>query len=263
MCKKLEVINTFITIMLIAISNLTFAQVGIGTTTPQTTLDIRATNHLGAVTGSDGVLVPRVNSLGVSGSQNGQLVYLTVDDSVNGYIKGFYYWDANAWNRINTSGTGSWVNDSAGFQISSTGTNPTKATTRQFDIASHRILPNGEIEVKMIYAADSNSGASNGSGTYLFTLPNGLQFDTAKHTTYTGTSVLSNSIVGAYALPTTVNINTASGYYSSAVIIPYNSTQFRLISIGGNSNNEYIASGHYSFGANDRTIHLIFTFNGL
>lgn len=70
-------------------------QVGVNTKTPEATLDVRAKNHLGAVTSKDGVLVPRVNDLSTNGSVNGQLVYLIKD--AGGLIKGFYYWNGTKW----------------------------------------------------------------------------------------------------------------------------------------------------------------------
>lgn len=72
-----------------------FAQVGIGTLTPESTLDVRAVNHNGAVTANDGILAPRVNSLLVAGSQDGQLVYLIAD--VGNLKKGFYHWNGTKW----------------------------------------------------------------------------------------------------------------------------------------------------------------------
>jgi subtilisin-like proprotein convertase family protein len=77
------------------------AQVGIGNTNPSATLDIQGANHNGAVTATDGILVPRVNSLSVSGNQDGQLVYLIAD--VGTRKKGFYHWNLTKWNPISIS----------------------------------------------------------------------------------------------------------------------------------------------------------------
>ncbi|WP_139326107.1 hypothetical protein [Chryseobacterium gambrini] len=76
----------------------TFSQMGINTPTPETTLDIRGTNHLGAVTAKDGILVPRVNDLTVNGTVNGQLVYLIAD--AGSFSKGFYYWNGSIWSSM-------------------------------------------------------------------------------------------------------------------------------------------------------------------
>ncbi len=86
-----------IAVLSILISSMMMGQVGINTTSPQTLFDVRATNHNGAVTGGDGILVPRVNALGANGTVNGQLVYLISDDATNGYSKGFHYWDGSKW----------------------------------------------------------------------------------------------------------------------------------------------------------------------
>tara|TARA_R110000751_G_scaffold91728_1_gene179850 strand:+ start:193 stop:1989 length:1797 start_codon:yes stop_codon:yes gene_type:complete len=80
-----------------------WAQVGIGTTAPEASLDIRAANHLGAVTAKDGILIPRVANLSVNGSTDGQLIYLTT--STASYTKGFHYWDSGAtrWIPLNST----------------------------------------------------------------------------------------------------------------------------------------------------------------
>lgn len=75
-----------------------FAQVGIGTSDPKSTLDVRGVNHNGAVTSADGILVPRVNKLSVNGSQDGQLVYLI--QNWDSFKKGFHNWNST---------TTSWV----------------------------------------------------------------------------------------------------------------------------------------------------------
>ncbi|MDN4013426.1 hypothetical protein QX233_13195, partial [Chryseobacterium gambrini] len=93
---------------------MSFSQVGINTPTPEATLDVRAKNHNGSVTATDGILVPRVNSLATSGSVNGQLVYLTQTTTTPAYSKGFYYWDGTKWvvlsNNSSSSLTGDVIN---------------------------------------------------------------------------------------------------------------------------------------------------------
>lgn len=84
-----------------------YSQVGIGTQDPQATLDVRGVNHNGTVTALDGVLVPRVNSLGTGGSQEGQLVYLIAD--VGALKKGFYHWNGSNWSAFSKSSTTSAV----------------------------------------------------------------------------------------------------------------------------------------------------------
>ncbi len=97
-------------ILLLGFYGMIYSQVGINTPSPESTLDIRAKNHLGAVTSTDGILVPRVNAINVNGLVNGQLVYLVAD--AGSFTKGFWYWNGSIWASIgNSSFTGDTTND--------------------------------------------------------------------------------------------------------------------------------------------------------
>ena len=86
-----------LTIMLFSLGFAGYAQVGIGTASPTLTLEVVGANDNGAVTGVDGVLVPRVNDTDMSsattGTKEGQMVYNTV-------AKKFYYWNGTAWTAV-------------------------------------------------------------------------------------------------------------------------------------------------------------------
>jgi hypothetical protein len=86
-----------LTIMLFSLGFAGYAQVGIGTANPTLTLEIVGANDNGAVTGVDGVLVPRVNDTDMSsataGTKEGQMVYNTV-------AKKFYYWSGTTWTAV-------------------------------------------------------------------------------------------------------------------------------------------------------------------
>ena len=86
-----------LTIMLFSLGFAGYAQVGIGTANPTLTLEVIGANDNGAVTGVDGVLVPRVNDTDMSsataGTKEGQMVYNTV-------AKKFYYWNGTAWTAV-------------------------------------------------------------------------------------------------------------------------------------------------------------------
>lgn len=88
-----------------------YGQVGINTTAPQTTLDVRAQNHLGQVSSTDGVLVPRVSNLSANGSINGQLVYLITDSDT--FTAGFYYWNGSKWAGLAISGVNTIISDNS------------------------------------------------------------------------------------------------------------------------------------------------------
>ncbi len=69
-----------------------FSQVGIGTTTPNAKLEIKATS-LTTPTNTDGVLIPKMNDFPTTNPtilQDGMLVFITGNGTPN---KGFYYWD--------------------------------------------------------------------------------------------------------------------------------------------------------------------------
>ncbi len=89
-----------LTALVLTSSKSLWSQVGVGTTSPQTLLDLRAKNHLGALSSTDGLLVPRVNALGVNGTQNGQLLWLTTPTCTNS--SGFNYWNTatNTWKSL-------------------------------------------------------------------------------------------------------------------------------------------------------------------
>lgn len=80
---------------LLFITSVCFSQVGIGTTLPNATLDIRSS---ATATSTDGILIPRVSAFLTppTAQQNSLLVYLTgatTHNSIN-YTKGFHYWDS-------------------------------------------------------------------------------------------------------------------------------------------------------------------------
>mgnify|MGYP006086720391 FL=1 len=84
---------------------MTYAQIGVGTTSPTTTLDILGENHTtapGPLVATDGVTVPRVTTdmtaTPAAGSTRGQLVYSDHTSST-----GFYYWDGSSWVPLSSS----------------------------------------------------------------------------------------------------------------------------------------------------------------
>jgi hypothetical protein len=73
-------------------TSLVCAQVGVNTTSPKASLDIKATNS-GSPSPVDGVLIPRIDNFTTmepGPDQDGMLVFLTGNGTPT---KGFYYWD--------------------------------------------------------------------------------------------------------------------------------------------------------------------------
>lgn len=80
--------------ILIFSSFLAKAQVGIGTTDPQATLDIRDPNP-SSPTGAAGIAIPQVDTIPSSGNRAGQLIYLTTTNL-------YYYYNGSSWNPLQT-----------------------------------------------------------------------------------------------------------------------------------------------------------------
>jgi hypothetical protein len=63
----------------------TYAQVGIGTTSPQATLDVRESNPA-SPTAEAGIAIPQVSTLPSSGNRSGQIVFLTTSNLYYCYV---------------------------------------------------------------------------------------------------------------------------------------------------------------------------------
>ncbi len=158
-------------LFVLAISNNITAQVGVGTTTPETTMDIRSTNHLGGVTSTDGILVPRVNDLNTAGTVNGQLVYLISNSGT--YIAGFHYWDGSQWTAVvgwNITGNSGTIN---GTHFLGT-IDAQDIDIRTNNVIHHRFTQQGQLEFLntgrstfLGENAGANDDLSNNSNTFV------------------------------------------------------------------------------------------------
>ena len=89
--------RNYLLLLLIFTINFSIAQVGIGTTTPNSQLDIRSSNQA-IPANNDGILIPKVDVFPATNptvAQQGMLVYLTTATIFSGNPKtiGFYYWN--------------------------------------------------------------------------------------------------------------------------------------------------------------------------
>ncbi|MBL7885826.1 MAG: hypothetical protein JNJ52_03700 [Flavobacterium sp.] len=96
----------------------TNAQIGIGTTSPTSTLDVVASNPTGTSTNVDGILIPRVTrqrAQSMTGIPTSTMIY--VDDvtsgtatglTVNVTSVGFYFFNGTIWEKISTGLNTNW-----------------------------------------------------------------------------------------------------------------------------------------------------------
>lgn len=119
--------------LLMLMSFFGYSQVGIGTTTPNSTLEIVASNPTGSSTSVDGILIPRVDrqrAQSMSGTQTSTMIYVNSiatgtasGTAVNITSTGFYFFDGSVWQKINSGANTNWsVNGNSGLNGGNTTT---------------------------------------------------------------------------------------------------------------------------------------------
>lgn len=209
---KLLVLTTFFGIL---ISN---AQVGIGTTTPKSILDIPATNTA-SPSSTDGLLIPRVSTFPATNpgaDQNSMLVFLTVASGSNPI--GYYYWSnpQTKWIGLTTGQTGWSITGNAATVDGTNFLGTTDNIPLNFRINN---LKAGRISTSQTFfgyqAGNSNSGNNNVAvGTQaLFNATNSNSTAVGYQALYTSVTGNQNTAVGYEALRNgTNNDNTALGF---------------------------------------------------
>ena len=157
--------------------------------------------------------------------------------------------------------TPAWTSAGA-VTIGGTTTAPTKGTRTQDNI-SYRQLGAKQWEVVMTYFQTANTGAANGSGDYLFTLPNSLSFDMTipSQTQYQSNIGTSSWYNATYVIPSGNGMISNGATGGKVFPVVYNSTQFRILAINDSAWVKWAGSGHFQFGDNPYvTIQLTFRF---
>ena len=107
--------------------------------------------------------------------------------------------------------------------------NPTKADTTITDWIT--VIDNGTgwIDCSFSYSHASNVGADNGLGSYLFALPNGLQFDSTYHPFNTDNQLNTDGSSLRSVIPGSTGLAAGAGYQGTMVMVPYDATHFRIV----------------------------------
>ena len=203
------------------------AQTGIGTTTPDASakLDVSSTNK--------GFLPPRVtlaSSSDITTIPNPVTALLVYNTGNNVNLSaGYYYWNGTAWTKIGNSGSilASTVT------ISATTTAP-PIGTRTIDKTF--AVDNGSTKTITLQLGWEAGGA--GSGDYLISLPAGITFNTnaGYNPTYTGISWSPTvASMAPYIIPMQGGIVYAGNWSHLAFVVPYSSTQYRILFAYGGS----------------------------
>ncbi len=225
---------------LYALSSL--AQTGIGTTTPHASakLDVSSTNK--------GFLPPRVtltsstDNVTIPNPAIALLVYNT-GNNVN-LSAGYYYWSGSNWESIGKTGT---LLASNSVSVSATGTTPNsgiRTVDRTFAV------DNGA--TKTITLQLGLEGSAAGSGDYLISLPAGITFNTnvGFNPVFTGTLWSpSISAMAPSAIPISGVITVAGAWNQYMFVVPYSSTQYRVV-IGFGNAIGFWSAGWFAFSTN-------------
>lgn len=108
-----------ITFFFLLVSFYSYCQIGVGTTTPNSTLDIVARNPTGTSTTVDGILIPRVDrqrAQSMTGLTTSTMIYVNsiatgtaTGTAVNITSIGFYFFDGTVWQRVATGNNTNWA----------------------------------------------------------------------------------------------------------------------------------------------------------
>ena len=142
--------------------------------------------------------------------------------------------------------------------VTATTTNPTKASSVTSDWITIVDEGNGWAVCSFSLSWSSSTGATNGSGSYLWLLPGGYQFNSTYHPFSTASAMPTSGADVRCILPGSAGHVSGSGFTGQLVMSAYDATHFRLVNFGlqlaSNSYNyatsinaSYVDNGDWAF----------------
>ncbi|QNJ97763.1 beta strand repeat-containing protein [Constantimarinum furrinae] len=265
---------------------MSFSQVGIGTVSPNASLDITSSS-IASPSNTDGILIPRIDNFpgtNPASAQDGMLIFATGNGTP---AKGFYYWDQNStsWIAVGVSDT-DWTSsgqhlisgntgnvgigttpNAAKFQMQYTGSNLQGAQLEysysgtDTNAAALRVLGSGTNAGSYIYGG--YFGLNNSGNSFLSTAVNGV--NNANATVNIGvagqTAGSGSDNAGVVGIASNGNNNTGGSF--SATTGGVNNIGLEAYAYGGSSTNWAGYFGNGNAGSGNVYVHNLLRVNGL
>ncbi|WP_431471775.1 hypothetical protein I5168_10870 [Nonlabens sp. SCSIO 43208] len=252
----------FLLIFLIAISYSVTAQVGIGTATPVTDLQVEASTSLGPGE-FNGIMVPRVSNIPSPAAPAGTIIYLDTVDGSNPI--GFYFSNGSAYQNVTDLSSGT-----AAFFDSGTTTNATATTSEIFRSGRTRFGNDG---VPASVVSIENQGALASEDRITLSITNRHSSSALSSNTYSinvnntssarGNKVGINNEISSSGDGTHIGLNNLTEINSSSTATSYGinnnidtgstsaGTIYGIRTVSGNSTSTGVRYGIYSQAIND------------
>lgn len=209
-----------IILMLFLASLNSFSQVGVGTTTPDSTLDVVAVSPTGATTAVDGILIPRVDrlrALSMTGIITATMIYVNsiatgsaTGKAVNITSTGFYYFDGTVWQKLTGGVNSDWT------LTGNTGTVPVTNYLGTSDPTDLSIATNATEKIRVTSAGQIGIGtpAPDVSALLDATSTNkGVSFPNVNLTSETDATTITTPKAGLMIYNTNTSMPCGSGLY--------------------------------------------------